>query len=287
MPWDWARPPADALSHALGPILLPTVVAVAAYGTSWLVQRRVGHWAELSPSDTADLERLRRRETAAALITSGTRYVLMLLAAVIVIGYLVKDKLTAAAGATFVILILVFGAQRFLQDVIAGFFIVVEGQYGVGDFVTVHPMGLAGMVEELGLRTTVIRNLNGDRYFVPNGQISAVERSPLRFRSYNVEMLTDDPERAEEALADVAGMLQDDGARFLRPPHVVQRREVGDSATLLQARADVPPTMEWLAEDYLPNALQARLEGSLRGSPLVYTLDDGAVRRYRRTVLFR
>lgn len=287
MPWDWARPPADALSHALGPILLPTVVAAVAYATSRLVQARVRHWAEVSPSDTADFERLRRRETAAALIVSGTRYVLMLLAAVIVIGYFVKDKLTAAAGATFVILILVFGAQRFLQDVIAGFFIVVEGQYGVGDFVTVHPMGLAGMVEELGLRTTVIRNLNGDRYFVPNGQIIAVERSPRRFRSYNVEMLTDDPGRAEEALADVAGMLQDDGARFLRPPYVVQRREVGDSVTLLQARADVPPTMEWLAEDYLPNALRARLQGTLRATPLVYTLDDGAVRRYRRTVLFR
>jgi moderate conductance mechanosensitive channel len=260
---------------------------VLAFALSRIVQSRVRHWAELSPTDTADLERLRRRETAAALITSGVRYVLMLLAAMIVIGYFVRGRLTAAAGATFVILILVFGAQRFLQDVIAGFFIVVEGQYGVGDFVTVHPMGLAGMVEELGLRTTVVRNRNGDRYFIPNGQITAVERNPRRYRSYNVELLTEDPARAEEALADVAGELADDGARFLQRPKVVDRREVGEDATLLLARADVPPTMEWVAEDYLVKALEARLEGSLRGSPLVYTLDEGAIRRYRRTVLFR
>jgi hypothetical protein len=45
--------------------------------------------------------------------------------------------------------------------------------------------------------------------------------------------------------------------------------------------------MEWLAEDSLPKALEARLADSLRGVPLVYTLDDGALRRYRRTVLFR
>jgi small conductance mechanosensitive channel len=211
----------------------------------------------------------------------------MLLAATIVIGYFVQDRLTAAAGATFVILVLVFGAQRFLQDVIAGFFIVVEGQYGVGDFVTLQPMRLAGMVEELGLRTTVLRNLNGDRYFVPNGQITAVERSPGRYRSYSVEMLTEDAGRAEEALADVAGMLHDGGARFLRAPQVVERRELGESTTLVLARADVPPTMEWLAEEYLVKALEARLDGVLRAVPLVYTLDDGAVRRYRRTVLFR
>jgi small conductance mechanosensitive channel len=277
----------ERIPDALEPFLLPAAVAAVAYGTSRIVQSRLRHWAELNPEDTADLERLRRRETAAALVTSGVRYVLMLLAAMIVIGYFVRDRLTAAAGATFVLLILVFGAQRFLQDVIAGFFIVVEGQYGVGDFVTVHPMGLAGMVEELGLRTTVLRNLNGDRYFVPNGQISAVERSPTRYRSYNVEVLTEDPGRAEEALGDVAGVLTEDGARFLRPPFVVDRRELGGSTTLVKARADVPPTMEWLAEEYLVRALEARLEGSLRGAPLVYTLDDGAVRRYRRTVLFR
>jgi small-conductance mechanosensitive channel len=143
------------------------------------------------------------------------------------------------------------------------------------------------MVEELGLRTTVIRNLNGDRYFVPNGQITALARNPRRYRTYNVELLTDDPGRAEAALADVAGELADDGARFLQRPHVVDRREIGPDATLVLARADVPPTMEWVAEDYLVKALEARLEDTLRGSPLVYTLDEGAVRRYRRTVLFR
>jgi hypothetical protein len=91
----------------------------------------------------------------------------------------------------------------------------------------------------------------------PRGQITAVERNPRRYRSYSVEMLTEDPSRVEEALADVAGTLADDGARFLQGPHVVERRELGDETTLVLARAEVPP------------------------------LDDGAVRRYRRTVLFR
>jgi hypothetical protein len=114
-----------------------------------------------------------------------------------------------------------------------------------------------------------------------------VEQNPRRYRSYNVELLTEDPGRAEDAIADVAGVLAEDGARFLQRPHVVDRRAVTDETTLVLARADVPPTMEWVAEEYLVKALEARLEGSLRGSPVVYTLDEGAVRRYRRTVLFR
>lgn len=263
------------------------VVLAAAFAVSRLLRFWVRRWARVQPEHTADLTRIRRRETAAALIASAIRYLILLIAVFVIIGFLLRDKITAAAGATLVILILAFGAQRFLADVIAGFFILLENQYGVGDFIQTEPDKLSGVVEELGLRTTVLRNLNGDRYFIPNGAITGIRRSVRRYRSYNVELMTREPEDVKQALEDIVAIAPIGGARFLRPPHVMEERDLGDGLTLVRVRADVPPTMEWLAESFLVNALKGRVGEGLVAEPLVYTLDEGAVKRYERTVLLR
>jgi hypothetical protein len=133
----------------------------------------------------------------------------------------------------------------------------------------------------------VLRNLNDDRCFVPNGQIIAVRKSPQRFRSYRVELLSREREEPRRVLEEILALDVVGGARFLRPPEVEEERDLGDDLTLIRIRADVPPTMEWLAEDYLAGALEARLEDGLVSKPLVYTLDESAVRRYERTVFVR
>jgi hypothetical protein len=68
---------------------------------------------------------------------------------------------------------------------------------------------------------------------------------------------------------------------------VDERQEVGDELWLVRLRAEVPPTMEWLVETYLAGALRSGLGDGLVVEPLVYTLDEAAIRRYERTVLLR
>ena len=63
-----------------------------------------------------------------------------------------------------------------------------ERLYAVGDFVSLRPMDVVGFVEEIGLRTTVVRSLNGDRNHVPNSQIIAAVRSVRGYRTYTVEL---------------------------------------------------------------------------------------------------
>lgn len=65
-----------------------------------------------------------------------------------------------------------FGAQSFVQDVITGFFILLENYYSVGDLITLE--GNLGTVEYLGLRSTKIRTFSGDLYSIPNGQVRTV-----------------------------------------------------------------------------------------------------------------
>jgi small conductance mechanosensitive channel len=187
------------------------------------------------------------------------------------------------------VLVLVgFGAQRFLMDVIAGTLIAFERWYGVGDFIRVEPAQVSGMVEQFGFRTTVIRSLNGDRTFIPNSQIIAATRSPRGYRRYSIELLTSDPEDARRAIEGVGRRAPVGQARFLRAPHVVEERELGEGTWLVRGQADVAPTMEWLAEGLLVGALKAQLASeSLLADPIVYTLDEGTLSRYERRVLVR
>jgi hypothetical protein len=74
-------------------------------------------------------------------------------------------------------------------------------------------------------------------------------------------------------------------ARGGRGGALVLRGEPGIGTTSLLARADVAPTMEWLVENLLVHELKARLADVLLADPILYTLGEIAVRRYRRRVL--
>ncbi|HWE81514.1 MAG TPA: mechanosensitive ion channel family protein [Gaiellaceae bacterium] len=260
------------------------VVALVALTLQYVLRVLVVRWAAAAPHGASDLIRDRRRETAVAVISSTLRYLVFAVAAFILIGFFLHNVLTAAAGATLAVALVGFGAQRFLQDVLAGVFVLVENQYGVGDFITLEPTHLSGVVESVGLRTTILRNLNGDRYIVPNGQVNGVQRLSHGYRSYAIDVLTHSPDEAAKALADVIAISPIGSARFLRRPRVTEQHEV-DDAVLVRIRAEVPPTMEWLVEQFLVKSLAARLGGSLAAEPLVYTLDEAAVHRYERTVV--
>ena len=79
------------------------------------------------------------------------------------------------AGASVVGVALAFGAQSLVRDVLAGFFILIEDQYGVGDTITV--LDVTGTVEEVNLRVTRLRAADGTVWYVPNGEIRKVGNS--------------------------------------------------------------------------------------------------------------
>ena len=273
------------LPHWAYQLLIVAIVVVVAFAIQFVLRRLVARWAA-APAGEIDLVRDRRRRTAVAVISSIVRYVVVAFAIFVLLGLLLHNVLTAAVGATLTVAVLAFGAQRFLQDVLAGIFILVENQYGVGDFISLEPMDLAGVVESIGLRTTILRNLKGDVCIIPNGQITGVRRITNRYRSYMIDLITREPEDVEPALHEIVQMAPQGAARFLRPPTIVEQRELTD-ATFVRIRADVPPTVDWLVEDFLVKLLASRLRESLLADPLFYTLDESAIRDYERTVLVR
>ena len=125
---------------------------------------RVLRWRRRRAEDLLDAEavaRIKRQDTAITLVRNALRYVIFIIIVLFILSIFVRNPLPATAGATIIAAVIGFGAQSFLRDVIAGFSIIFEGQYSVGDFIHVQPQNVSGIVEELGLRMTKVRSLSG------------------------------------------------------------------------------------------------------------------------------
>ena len=263
------------------------VVAIAlAIGLGRALKLMGARLEQRRPSEERELMQLRNRETLIVLVATAIPYA----TAIVVLIVLASFFLPAAAlgGSAFIAVVVGFAAQRFLMDIVAGALIAFERWYAVGDFVMVEPSKAAGIVEQFGLRTTVLRALNGDRAYVPNSQIITAFWSPRGYRRYSIELLTTAPDEVEHAIEEVGRRGPAGQARFLRPPRVVETRELEGGTWLVRGIVDVAPTMEWLAEDLLVGALKAQLRSEvLLAAPIVYTLDEGTLSRYERRLLIK
>jgi moderate conductance mechanosensitive channel len=195
----------------------------------------------------------------------------------VILSIFFNNPLPAVAGTTIIAAVIGFGAQSFLRDVIAGFSIVFEGQYSVGDFVHIKPQDVSGIVEELGLRMTKIRSLSGEVSYIPNGAMQGVVNYVSGQQRFNVEVQVSDPEaatRVEHALGEASEL-------YLSPPRLIERSEA-DGRVRMRIVAGVLPSMAWLVEENLTQRIKAAAgEDSLTAEPLIYKVDQANLRRIR------
>ncbi|WP_245867750.1 putative MscS family protein YkuT [Sporomusa silvacetica DSM 10669] len=122
-------------------------------------------------SKTIYLEEQRAR-TLSGLLHSVIRYTIYFIVIVMLLQEFKIDTTSIVAGAGIIGLALGVGAQSLIKDFVTGFFIILEDQYGVGDYIVISDM--AGTVEEIGFRVTRLRDGNGILHIVPNGSITKV-----------------------------------------------------------------------------------------------------------------
>ncbi|MHB1486790.1 MAG: mechanosensitive ion channel family protein [Acidimicrobiales bacterium] len=118
-----------------------------------------------------------RVHTVANLIASLWRTIVWIVAGLTVLGILGINLTPFLAGATVIGAALGFGAQSLVKDILSGFFIIVEDQYGIGD--TIELGDVVGVVEDLNLRVTQIRSVDGKVWYLPNGEIRKVANDSL------------------------------------------------------------------------------------------------------------
>ena len=243
----------------VGVILVVAIVALAVI--RWLVPHL------MSRSRAAGGPRARQRLTAVSALATGLRYLVVITAAVGIASILGGGGgLAALGGGALLVIVIGFASQRLLVDVIAGFFILFEDQYGVGDVIRVEPSGFTGTVRALGLRTTVMVSLHGERMTIPNGNITAVHVFPDGRRAHRLELLTHEPDAVLEILRELADATTGAGGPWDAAPRVV-RRDAERGLTRLIAIVDVDASRED-AVDWLSSALAARAGDLLVAPPL-------------------
>ncbi|SER97898.1 small conductance mechanosensitive channel [Gracilibacillus ureilyticus] len=152
------------------------------------------------------------------------------------------------ASAGVVGLAIAFGAQGLVSDIVTGFFILLEKQVDVGDYVTVA--GYDGIVEEIGLRTTQIRGFDGTLHFVPNREISGVSNHSRGNMRALVDIgisYEDNIDQAIQVLKDVCTEFEND-ERFTEGPDVLGVQSFGSSEVVLRVIGKTENMAQWGAE---------------------------------------
>lgn len=167
----WAR------SSGLEIVLLVTGSILLSRSVGWIggrITRRIDENAQESDALVRS-EVEKHRHALAQTLTWVTTVLVYSVTAVLVVSRFGIPVTGLVAPATVAGVALGFGAQRIIQDILAGFFIVTERQYGFGDLVRLSligvPEGALGTVEDVTLRITRIRGVNGEVIITPNGQI--------------------------------------------------------------------------------------------------------------------
>jgi len=142
-----------------------------------------------------------------------------------------------------------FGAQYLIRDLIAGIFIILENQYRMGDVVRVAD--IAGLVEGITLRKTVLRDLDGIVHHVPNGEIRVASNFTRHFSRVNLNISVGygtDLDHAISVINRVGKELAEDEKwrKVIKtPPQVLRVDNLGDSGIDIKILGDVKPIEQW------------------------------------------
>ena len=142
-----------------------------------------------------------------------------------------------------------FGAQSLVKDVISGLFIIADNQYSKGDVVTVG--GMSGLVEDVGIRRTVLRDLDGIVHYIPNGEISVASNFTQEYSRVNLNVgvaYGEDLDRVMAVIDQVGEEMARDpkyGPMVITPPKSLRVDNLGDSSVDIKIVGDTKPIKQW------------------------------------------
>ncbi|UCE66692.1 MAG: mechanosensitive ion channel family protein [Candidatus Zixiibacteriota bacterium] len=196
-----------------------------------------------------EAEAKKRLDTLNSLLNYLLSATVMGIALVMILGEfgIAIGPILAAAGIAGVAI--GFGAQHLVQDIISGFFILIDDQIRVGD--VVQTAGKGGLVEKVNLRMTVLRDLAGNVHYIRNGQIDIVTNMTQDYSRFvfdigvayreNVDEVVEVIKKVDESLRNDPEYSDD----IMEPIEVLGLDQFGDSAIIIKARTKTKPIKQW------------------------------------------
>lgn len=235
----------ERLLHLLGIWLL----AWAAMVLVGRVARRIERLADDGDDSVVTL-REKRGRTLSTLLKNAGRVVVAVMAVLLSLNLFI-DITALIAGAGILGLAISFGAQSLVKDVLAGFFMLLEDQFAVGD--VVEMAGKSGVVERVTLRVVVLRGIDGSVHVVPNGEITTVTNKTRGWSRAVLDIGVGYGEDVDRVLA----VVRDEGARFAEdaawrpqldgenPVEVWGVESLADNAVVVRLVARTQPGSHW------------------------------------------
>lgn len=208
--------------------------------------------------------RKQHRETVIRILNRLSATVIVVVAALTILAEIGINVAPLLAGAGVAGVAVGLGTQSLVKDILAGLFILLEDQFGIGDLVTLA--GVTGTVEEMSLRRTSVRDYNGTLYTIPNSESKVVANASKDWARVIVDVgvaYETDLGHAMTVLARVGENLAsapEFQADVLEPPQVLGVMALADSSITLRVVVKVKAGAQWALSRELRKQIKERFE---------------------------
>ena len=244
---DWEQ----VVDWLLGAGLRIVLIVLVAYALRRALDLLIRRFEFIAASPTGnDHERAKRAHTVGHVIDTTTSALIVGSAGVMILNELGVNVGPVLTGAGIAGLTIGFGAQTLVRDFLSGFFLILEDQVRVGDMAAIN--GIGGIVEQLNLRTIVLRDGKGTVHVIPNGAITSLANQSKEFSRYIIDLniaYDEDPDRVAEIVRDVDREIRADpafGAHMLGGVEILGITEFSDWSMLLKVQIETAPLKQWL-----------------------------------------
>ncbi|PIV45462.1 MAG: mechanosensitive ion channel family protein [Candidatus Nealsonbacteria bacterium CG_4_10_14_0_2_um_filter_35_20] len=191
----------------------------------------------------------KRQNTLIGVLAGAFKIIIWLVAITMILPELGINVGPILAGAGILGVALGFGAQYMIRDFLAGLFIIIENQYREGDVVCLD--GTCGLVEDITLRKTILRDLDGIVHHLPNGEIKKSSNLSKQFARVNLNVGISYKANLEKVVrvVDQVGrkLAEDPGWKdsIIKPPQFLRIDNFGDSAIIIKILGETKPLKQW------------------------------------------
>jgi small conductance mechanosensitive channel len=236
------------LTHGIKIVLIALAAYILKRITHGVIVRAVRIAVRSEDFQSKEAEE-KRENTLISLFTVTLQTIIVLIASMMILEELGIEIGPMLAAAGIVGLAFGFGGQYLIRDIITGLFIIMENQYRIGDVININ--GIGGLVENITLRKTTLRDLNGTVHHIPHGEIKTVSNLTKDFSRVNMNLgiaYSSDLEHVITVVNRVGNELADDPLfkdSILKPIQFVRVDDFGDSAIVIKMVGDTKVLKQW------------------------------------------
>ncbi|HEX7056494.1 MAG TPA: mechanosensitive ion channel family protein [Bacilli bacterium] len=232
-----------------------------------IIVKAIGHVLKERDRNPLKIDQ-RRAATLGKLAGNIVSYVIDFIVILMILSQLGVDLAPLLAGAGVIGLAIGFGAQSLVKDVISGFFIIFEDQFGVGD--VIQTGNYYGTVEEIGLRVTRIKSWKGEVHIIPNGSISEVTNYSLNNSVAVVDIAlaySENIDRALEIIRSTMRQISTENEDIVKEPDVLGLQAISASEVVVRVTCECKPLTHFGVERQIKAEVKKKLDEAGIGAP--------------------